>query len=799
MLGSGPGPAPTPSMTLPPLRDLDKALGPESEHNRLANHHHSVPSGHQPRSQSSDPHLHHNFQQQQRPQQQSSQQAQQQHQYTQKLPTSQHGYQHHDQPSQYPLLSRPGVWIAREGQDEAKDLYMSATRTDSVSSKDYSPHGHSHRHLPAASAHEPGPGRSDSNSGHQHPHPQSQQHQQQQSRPESKSPTSANTASSATVSSKTSAQAGSSTGATTVGSADGSNAGKTTSEQGRNSTKRAAQNRAAQRAFRQRKEEYVRELERKAARLQQAEGQIMFLMARNQELEAKFAQQSGSSGSPLPSPLLPQDSPRGGMVGVSAGGLMDRGERDRDRDREWAIHERVLENSGSFDHYHPPGTRPALGRHSSVQHLRQAYNASSPPLSNSSMKHLSLSSKLSAQDSDQEGELQNRPHRHLHRHPSESSLNLHRSGSFPAFTTDPKDEDHKVAQRLLSFRGTPIDSRAETTSPTSTNRSPLPGSSGDIPMHYYPGSPLTPTHERSSLYSSSSAQNSRAPSSAGVGPRSLPSPTSATHGESSFPASSASSAHTPTPYHPSSSGYDLGKKRPSDGTVNWANQDLYKNPQETHSPSHHPYHSVKKQASWSSLSEQRRIHAVKKQPSYGSISEYRHSWRNNKTESPEMPSDARFGGSAGNSNGSDRGSVTPALPRIPPQFSQRPPQPSTTSHQQQPPSSFDREYPSPTAAAGTSSHGNNTGSTFSPPSNHSQNFHQQQQQHYSPSRSSAAAQHESHGSSDMDVVHENGSSGHHHHYTHQQQYQHQHHQEQSGYDSEDMDTYETRRESSHDQ
>ncbi|KAG0364098.1 hypothetical protein BGX24_004772 [Mortierella sp. AD032] len=716
-------------MTLPPLRDLDKALGPESEHNRLANHHHSVPSGHQPRSQSSDPHLHHNFQQQQRPQQQSSQQAQQQHQYTQKLPTSQHGYQHHDQPSQYPSLSRP-------------DLYMSATRTDSVSSKDYSPHGHSHRHHPAASAHEPGPGRSDSNSGHQHPHPQSQQHQQQQSRPESKSPTSANTASSATVSSKTSAQAGSSTGATTVGSTDGSNAGKTTSEQGRNSTKRAAQNRAAQRAFRQRKEEYVRELERKAARLQQAEGQIMFLMARNQELEAKFAQQSGSSGSPLPSPLLPQDSPRGGMVGVSAGGLMDRGERDRDRDREWAIHERVLENSGSFDHYHSPGTRPALGRHSSVQHLRQAYNASSPPLSNSSMKHLSLSSKLSAQDSDQEGELQNRPHRHLHRHPSESSLNLHRSGSFPAFTTDPKDEDHKVAQRLLSFRGTPIDSRAETTSPTSTNRSPLPGSSGDIPMHYYPGSPLTPTHERSSLYSSSSAQNSRAPSSAG---------------------------------------------------------DLYKNPQETHSPSHHPYHSVKKQASWSSLSEQRRIHAVKKQPSYGSISEYRHSWRNNKTESPEMPSDARFGGSAGNSNGSDRGSVTPALPRIPPQFSQRPPQPSTTSQQQQPPSSFDREYPSPTAAAGTSSHGNNNGSTFSPPSNHSQNFHQQQQQHYSPSRSSAAAQHESHGSSDMDVVHENSSNGHHHHYTHQQQYQHHHHQEQSGYDSEDMDTYETRRESSQDQ
>ncbi|KAF9116732.1 hypothetical protein BGW39_002608 [Mortierella sp. 14UC] len=760
MLGSGPGPAPTPSMTLPPLRDLDKALGPESEHSRLANHH-SVPSGLQPRSQSSDPHLHQHFQQQ-RPQQQqqASQQApqQQQHQYSQKLPPSQHGYQHHD-PNQYPSLggSLPGtLWIARDGQDEGKDLYMSATRTDSVSSKDYPPHGHGQRHHPTASAHEPGPGRSDpNNAGHPHPQSQHQHQQQQHGRPESKSPTSANTTSSATASSKPSAQASSSssnTGAATSGSTDGSNTAKTTTEQGRNSTKRAAQNRAAQRAFRQRKEEYVRELERKAARLQQAEGQIMFLMARNQELEAKFAQQAGSSGSPLPSPLLPQDSPRGGMVG--AAGLMDRGERDRDRDREWAVHERALESSGSFDHYHPSGTRPALGRHSSVQHLRQAYNASSPPLSTSSMKHLSLSSKLSAQESDQEAELQSRPHRHLHRHPSESSLNLHRSGSFPAFTADPKDDDHQVAQRLLSFRGTPIDSRAETASPTSTNRSPLPASGNDIPMHYYPGSPLR-----------------------------LP--------------TNGSSAHPPTPYHPSSSNYDLGKKRPSDGTVNWAGQDLYKNSQDSHAPSHHPYHSVKKQASWSSLSEQRRIHAVKKQPSWGSISEYRHSWRN-KTESPEMPSDARFGGG---SNGSDRGSVTPALPRIPPQFSQRPPQPPSTP--QQPPSSFDREYPSPTAAAGPSSshNNNNNSSAFSPPSSHSQHFHQQQ--HYSPSQSStAASQHESHGPSDMDVVHENdngGNGGHHRHYSHQQQqYQHQHHQEQAGYDSEEMDTYEHRRESSHD-
>lgn len=661
---------------------------------------------------------------------------------------------------------------------------MSATRTDSVSSKDY-PHGHIHRHLPNASAHEPGPGRSDAVQGH--PHPQQQQHQLQHSQKESTSPTSGHTTSSAaaTASSKTSAQANT-TGAAAAGSTDGSNSGKASSEQGRNSTKRAAQNRAAQRAFRQRKDQYVRELERKADRLQQAEGQIMLLMARNRELEARFAQQQpGSSSSPLPSPLLPQDSPRGGLVGPP--GAMDRGERDRDREREWAVHERAMESNGSFDQFHP-SSRPALGRHSSVQHLRQAYNAASPPLSTSSMKHLSLSSKLSAPDSDQEVEHQHRPHRHLHRHPSESSLNLHRSGAFPAFPTDPKDEDHQVAQRLLSIRGTPIDSRPDTTSPTSTNRSPHPGSNGDVSMQHYPGSPLTPTHERSSFYSS--AQGSRVPSSAGVGPRSLPSPTSGTHGDGQFPAS-ASPAHPPPPYHPSSSGYDLGKKRPSDGTISWASQDLYKNPQDTHS--HHPYHhSVKKQASWSSLSEQRRIHAVKKQPSYGSISEYRHSWRSNRTESPEMPSDARFGG-----NSSDRGSVTPALPRIPPQFSQRPPQPPTP---QQPSSSFDREYPSPTAASHTSS-------TFSPPSSHSQHFQQHHlQQHsshgqppassdyYSPSRS-APQQHESqNGPSDMDVVQEgsNGGSS----ANNQQHYSHSQHQ--AAYDSDEMDTYDQRRESSHD-
>ncbi|KAF9109900.1 hypothetical protein BGX27_007022, partial [Mortierella sp. AM989] len=472
------------------------------------------------------------------------------------------------------------------------------------------------------------------------------------------------------------------------------------SEQGRNSSKRAAQNRAAQRAFRQRKDLYVRELERKAELLQVAESQLMSLAARNRELEALFAAQQTSS--PLSSPLPQSDGYSTGMVGAPGGS--SRAERDWDRERDWS-RERPFEANGPYDHFH--GSRPAIGRHSSAQHLRQAYSSSSPPLSTGSIKHLSLNSKLPPSyhqqrpESDQEVEMQGRPQR-LHRHPSESSLNLNRTTSFTSLSAE-KDEEFSGVSRAHNYRS-PIDSRVEMESPTSSNKSPMSGSSGpfhDSPAHHYPSSPLSPTHERMPLYSS--RENLR---SAGPNSGSMPSP-NGVHGEA-------------VP--------DLNKKRPSEGAVNWSGSDLYRNPQDSHS---HPYHhAVKKQSSWSSLSDQRRLHAVKKQPSWGSISEHRLHWRTN-TESPEISSDTtRFGG------------VAPALPRIPPQFSQRPPPPPHRS-------SFEREV-SPTAAGG--------GAPGTAPFSYSPSNTPQQSQpswqssdYYNHSRAPHEA---SHGPSDMDIVQE---------------------------------------------
>ncbi|KAF9895576.1 hypothetical protein BX616_009368, partial [Lobosporangium transversale] len=103
MLGPSPGQAPTPAMTLPPLRELDRALGPESDQACISIHHSATPP--QPRSQSSDPHLHQHFHQQrphsssysQREQEQYHQQQQQQPPFS----SSPQGYQPHDQLSRY--------------------------------------------------------------------------------------------------------------------------------------------------------------------------------------------------------------------------------------------------------------------------------------------------------------------------------------------------------------------------------------------------------------------------------------------------------------------------------------------------------------------------------------------------------------------------------------------------------------------------------------------------------------------------------------------------------------------------
>ncbi|KAF9191424.1 hypothetical protein BGZ50_009378 [Haplosporangium sp. Z 11] len=575
----------------------------------------------------------------------------------------------------------------------------SLSRVESITTMEYlqnSAHGHGHRSLSSEGNGDASANTSESNSANQ-----KQQTQQQEAKGSSAT---------ADTSKTTSTAAG--TGATE------SSATTTTtksSEQGRNSTKRAAQNRAAQRAFRQRKDMYVRDLERKAELLVQAESKIMHLTARNRELEALFAaQQQVNSASPMHSPL-PQDPSANGYI--SKAGLVDRErEWDRERERDWARErERLHEiGGGPYDHFHgtspaPSSVRPTLGRHSSAQHLRQAYNSSSPPLASDAIKHLSLNSKLSTHfqhqrpDSDHEVEMQSRPSRHLHRHPSESSLNL-RAGFFGQSIAEAKDDDIPGMPRLHSFRGGPIDSRStDKASPSSShsNKSPMSGPLGPVPtashdtsIHHYPSSPLTPTHERMPLYPS--GQNPRSASSAGV--NSSPTGGTGSHGECP-PA------------------YDPNAKRTSDGTIsNWMGSDLYRVPQDPH-PHPHPYlhhNSVRKQASWSSLSEQRRHHSVKKQPSWGSISEHRQNWRT-MTESPEIGSESRFGGGSGGGAQAVAAAAPPppALPRIPSQFSQRPPPP-----QQQ--HSFDREYPSSPA----------TSFPYSPTSAHSQQQPQSQPPHH---------------------------------------------------------------------
>ncbi|KAF9356748.1 hypothetical protein BGX26_004810 [Mortierella sp. AD094] len=678
MLGPSPGPAPTPSLTLPPLRELDKILSPDSDHNRIPIHH-STTSG-QPRSQSSDPHLHQHFHQQRQQHGQSTtsqqqQQQQQQHQsYGQQQQQQSGTYSKHDQGSRYSSASGslPDLYMSSPSAPPSTTTSSSLSRVDSISTMEYL----------QSNTHEHG-----------------QRHQSNGTTASSTSP---------------SDQQGPNSAGANTGAKESKSSGTTSgSEQGRNSSKRAAQNRAAQRAFRQRKDLYVRELERKAELLQVAESQLISLAARNRELEALFAaQHQASSSSPLPSPLPQSDCHATGMVGT---GNLSRGERDWDRERDWA-RERTFE--GAYDHFH--SSRPAIGRHSSAQHLRQAYNSNSPPLSSGSIKHLSLGSKLPAAyhhqrpESDQEIEMQGRPQRHLHRHPSESCLNLNRTAAFATLTGEGKDEDFPgVSSRSAHNYRSPVDSRIEMESPTSSSKSPMSGSSGpfhDSPAHHYPSSPLSPTHERMPLYSS--RENPR-PSGGGAG------------GVSSGTTSSPNGMHGDVS---SSANYDLNKKRPSEGAVNWTGSDLYRSPQDSHP---HPYHqSVKKQSSWSSLSDQRRLHAVKKQPSWGSISEHRHHWRT-KTDSPEMPSDAaRFGG------------VAPALPRIPPQFSQRPPPPQR--------SSFEREV-SPTAAAAAAAAA--APFSYSPPSS----SWQSSSDYYSHSRGGMPPPHEgSHGPSDMDIE---GSSG----------------------------------------
>ncbi|KAF9932254.1 hypothetical protein BGZ67_004848 [Mortierella alpina] len=751
MLGPGPGPAPTPSLTLPPLRELDKVLGPEADHGRISNP--------QPRSQSSDPHLHQHFQQQ-RPQQQHGQSHSQYAQHSPSLASSQHGYKHHDPSSRFSSTgSLPDLYMSSPSAPPSTATSSSLSRTDSISNMDYLQSHSTSRALSSATG-----GAVPNASETETVDPQ----QQQEPAPSSSTPAAAPNNNNNNNNNTTATTAATTAPATSgAGAKEGSAKNNATvaenqqqQQQGRNSTKRAAQNRAAQRAFRQRKDLYVRELERKADLLQQAESKIARLSARNRELEELVFQaqqyRQGISPSPMVSPLPHHKQHAHNQDSPITGGSLDRGDRERgresdrewEREREWALRERSHNHADSiggppYDHFNASSvSRPALGRHSSHQHLRQAYTASSPPISSDAFKHLSLNNKLPSHlhdqprpESDHEVDMQSRPSRHLHRHPSESSLNLSRAGSFPAPPT-PLDSRIELAS------SSPVINNASNT--VMGTKASAPGSLGALPpsgphdlssLHHYPSSPLTPTHERIPPYSS---QNPRGVSSM-AGPNAP---------MSSSPTSEVSS-------------YDLAKKRPSDGTIGWSGSNAgpgsepYRSSPDAHP--HHPYlthHAVKKQASWSSLSDQRRLqHSLKKQPSWGSISEYRHSWRTKSVESPEMVSEnARFGG----------GGAVPGLPRIPSQFSQRPPPPPTLHHhhhhqQQHSSSGFEREYPSSPAASSF---------TYSPTSAHSQPHPQHGRQpsdYFNTPRAPgpATSKHDRHESSDMEIVQDsNSSTGH---------------------------------------
>ncbi|KAF9310408.1 hypothetical protein BG003_008577 [Podila horticola] len=570
-----PGPVAPPALSLPPLRDLDKDLtGSETEDY----HHHSHHLHRQPRTQSSDPHLHQHFHRTE---------SHRHYKALPQLPSSSFPpiYQH-DRQSQYSSSagSLPDMY-ANPPSASSSTTTSTLSRADSVSAVDYlqtnRPHGNTRD--PA-----------NTNATHKNTmnHAYTSSHESEtlfQSIDDSKPspPIGRNTKGSKNViSAKTEvprAKAGS---------------------EGRNSTKRAAQNRAAQRAFRQRKDLYVRELERKAELLPVAESQVASLTARVEQLEALLAAAGADGGvsstfsSSLASPQ--SDSPTG-LVGAKS--------QPRDRDWEWESEGRdkpsPQEGVMPDTFNRASSIRRIIPRHSSSHQLRQAYNSPpSPAPTNGSLKHSPHSYHHGG--SDQELDTSS-AHRHLRRNPSESSLNLRMREQ--SLSTSPRDAPS-------NYRSTAFDSRMEITSPPpsdsqsgygSTRSSTLPVPSGrdHSSTRPYPSSPLTPSHERSPLYS---IPQSHA--------------TSARPGLSNSPNSTYHSRHFEEGAPSSFTSPDLSKKRPSEGVTNWGGQDLYRSVEvgtESHS-----YHQVKKQSSWTSLSDQyQNQSSIRKQQSLGSLSDRR--------------------------------------------------------------------------------------------------------------------------------------------------------------------------------
>ncbi|KAG0264623.1 hypothetical protein BG011_006469 [Mortierella polycephala] len=440
--------------------------------------------------------------------------------------------------------------------------------------------------------------------------------------------------------------------ADTVGSGKhGSSTTGTTEQQARNSTKRAAQNRAAQRAFRQRKDLYVRDLERKAEMLQQAEGKIMALTARNRELEvALAASQSSTSSSPQQSPLHLQPSPNM-AAGVSATAPAPPGTSsssstalDREQDREPLVRERerfLLSRDQESPHENtPPSTRPTLGRHASAHQLHYTYTSSalssSPPQSNGSIKYPTTNPSLPQQalrrsESDFEFECHEynaHPHRHLHRHPSEPSLKYRQRESNSADSGD----DYVTARggSMHGARSGSIDSGMQTSqypqSSSSSNTHPFKQhqaspSSELPPLHPIATSAGKPTTlGTSSGYSSSPSARSWSHPQDGSAASNSPMSSSTSHAASSARGGMVAAAPSPSRSHgtiplqnaemeyvsddrsESGSGCGMVQKRPSDGAISWSgssqyfsslhvqHQQIAQGQQQQRSPVPHPLH-----------------------------------------------------------------------------------------------------------------------------------------------------------------------------------------------------------------
>ncbi|KAG0345121.1 hypothetical protein BG004_003952, partial [Podila humilis] len=404
---------------------------------------------------------------------------------------------------------------------------------------------------------------------------------------------------------------------------------KSGSEQGRNSTKRAAQNRAAQRAFRQRKDQYVRELERKASLLPAAENKVAALTARVEQLEAALAAAEAESGRPISTPatfpprLQIMDSPSG-LVEANLGATTPSSSHiDRDREWDWESEKwkrdkPPQELNGSTVHDGSSASsagRRIIPRHSSSHQLRQAYHSPpSPTFANVPVKQVQQYPYYPDHDPHETS------HRRLRRHPSESSLNLRMkeqamlgpaNGSFPGYRSN------SLVETGMDMSSPPSIHNDGQFNPPGPPRHPtLPVPSGRQQEHTgsrpYPSSPLTPSRERSPLYSIPQSQVSM-----GVRSGSSTSP-NASHPQHRLHTEEMNGGATT----PSATISDMSKKRPSDGAAGWGGQDLYRNPED--SANAHSYHQVKKQSSWTSLSDQYRNQtSIRKQQSLGSLSDRR--------------------------------------------------------------------------------------------------------------------------------------------------------------------------------